>query len=195
MASASSVPTNPEAIATLIDARTNELLGALAARFSEFQQAGQREPAMAVAPARPRVLSAIYCLAAETLGAGSGARGGDSLAAYLAAVRQALKRLHPDWRGPFSFESTVQQGAGLYLRDAPNLTELVRSKPDYVFEEEVHRAQSSDDRLALFALKAKIQILESMRIRTHEAAHVPLGGVIEEFIRRTAEELRAMRAG
>jgi len=121
------------------------------------------------------------------------AAGANHFPAYLAATRSEMKRLHPDWKGPFTFESTVQQGAGLYLRDAPNLTELVRSKPDYVFAEELDRVQESGDWLATFSLKAKIQFLEAMRIRTHEPAYLPLDALIESFLRRTADSLVKMQ--
>jgi hypothetical protein len=139
---------------------------------------------------------------ANAAGAGSGASGVSSAVvaagagqfpAYLTATRAELKRLHPDWRGPFSFESTVQQGLGLYLRNAPNLTELVRSKPDYVFAEELDRVEDSGDWLAIFALKAKIQFLEAMRIRTHDATYLPLDAAIESFLREAAESLAMMQ--
>ncbi|MFZ0819746.1 MAG: hypothetical protein WAM91_06730 [Candidatus Acidiferrales bacterium] len=200
-------PTTPEALAAFIVTSTGALLAELTAKLVEFVQPGQREPQSIAALARPRTLSALYCLAARVLGnganaarAGSGASGGSSTAAvasqfpaYLTATRQELKRLHPDWKGPFTFESTVQQGVGLYLRNAPNLTELVRSKPDYVFAEELDRVEASGDRLAIFALKAKIQFLEAMRIRTHEPAYLPLDSVIESFLRRAADSLAKMQ--
>jgi len=198
-------PTNPEALATFINTSTGALLAELAAKLAEFKQPGQREPQSIAALARPRALSALYCLAARVLGkdaaaSGLGAVTGSSASAgtvqfpaYLTATRGEMKRLHPDWRGPFTFESTVQQGAGLYLRNAPNLTELVRSKPDYVFAEELDRVEESGDWLAIFALKAKIQFLEAMRVRTHDAVYLPLDAVIESFLRRVADSLARMQ--
>jgi hypothetical protein len=199
-------PTNPESLAAFINSSTGDLLAELAAKLGEFQQPGQREPQSIAALARPRALSALYCLAAHVLGknvsvSGSGAGTGSvSVAAtgqftsYLSDTRAELKRLYPDWRGPFTFESTVQQGAGLYLRNAPNLTELVRSKPDYVFAEELDRVEKSGDWLAIFALKAKIQFLEAMRVRTHDAVYLPLDAVIESFLRRAADSLAGLQA-
>ncbi len=203
---AAGTPTPPEALAAIIVASINALLAELAPKLAEFQQPGQREPQSIAALARPRALSAFYCLAARELNnganfaaAGLSAAAGFSASAsagqfpaYLAAVRQELKRLHPDWRGPFTFDGTLQQGVGLYLRNAPNLTELVRSKPDYVFAEELDRVEKSGDWLAIFALKAKIQFLEAMRIRTHEPAYLPLDAVIESSLRRTADSLAGM---
>jgi hypothetical protein len=200
-------PTSPEALAAFIVTNTGALLAELGAKLAAFHQPGLREPQSIAALARPRALSAFYCLAVRVLGndtsgakAGSGASGGSIAAAaagqfpaYLTATRQELKRLHPDWGGPFSFESTVQQGLGLYLRNAPNLTELVRSKPDYVFAEELDRVEASADWLAVFALKAKIQFLEAMRIRTHDATYLPLDAVIESFLRRAAESMATMQ--
>jgi hypothetical protein len=184
-----SAPTNPESMAAFIVANTGSLLAELAAKLPKYQQPGQREPSATAALARPRALSALYCLVSTIHSKNSAVAIAGQFPAYLAATRAELKRLHPDWKGPFTIESTVQQGVGLYLRDAPNLTELVRSKPDYVFAEELDRVQSSGDWLAIFALKAKIQLLESMRIRTHEAAFLPLDAVIEAFLRRAAESL------
>ncbi len=188
-----STPTNPEAMAAFIAANNGALLAELAKKLAEFQQPGQREPASTAALARPRALSALYCLVSSIHSKNSAVAIAGQFPAYLAATRQELKRLHTDWRGPFTIESTVQQGVGLYLRDAPNLTELVRSKPDYVFAEELDRVQDSGDWLAIFSLKAKIQILEAMRIRTHEAAYLPLDAVIESFLRRTADSLGRMQ--
>ena len=182
-------PTNPEAMAAFIVTNTGALLAELAAKVAEFQQQGQREPQSIAALARPRALSALYCLVSSIHAKKSAVALAGQFPAYLAATRQELKRLIPDWRGPFTIESTVQQGVGLYLRDAPNLTELVRSKPDYVFAEELDRVQNSGDWLAIFALKAKIQFLEAMRIRTHEPAYLPLDAVIESFLRRAADTL------
>jgi hypothetical protein len=183
-------PTSPESLAAFINASSGTLVAELAAKLVAFHQPGLREPQSIAALAQPRALSALYCLASRTLGndASSG-----QFPAYLAATRVELKRLHPDWRGPFTFESTVQQGAGLYLRNAPNLTELVRSKPDYVIAEELDRVEESGDWLSIFALKAKIQFLEAMRIRTHDAAYVALDALIESFLRRAADSLAAMQ--
>ncbi|HUK29925.1 MAG TPA: hypothetical protein VLV89_02355 [Candidatus Acidoferrum sp.] len=183
-------PTTPESLAAFIKAGADALVAELAAKLVAFHQPGLREPQSIAALAQPRALSAIYCLASHLLGKSADAT---RFPAYLAAARNELKRLHPDWRGPFTFESTVQQGAGLYLRNAPNLTELVRSKPDYVFAEELDRVEASGDWLAIFALKAKIQFLEAMRIRTHEAAYLPLDALIEAFLRRAADSLAAMQ--
>ncbi len=179
---APATPTSPESLAAFINAGTGTLIAELAAKLVAFHQPGLREPQSIAALARPRALSALYCLATAVLGkeaaasasgsaTGAGASTVTSAAAglfpaYLTATRAELRRLHPDWRGPFTFESTVQKGAGLYLRNAPNLTELVRSKPDYVIAEELDRVEASGDWLAIFALKAKIQFLEAMRIRT-----------------------------
>jgi hypothetical protein len=182
-------PTNSEAMAALIVADTGTLLAQLASKLAEFRQPGQREPVDTAALARPRALSALYCLVSAVHAKNSAVAIAGQFPAYLTATRAELKRVYPDWRGPFTIESTVQQGVGLYLRNAPNLTELVRSKPDYVFAEELDRVERSGDWLAIFALKAKIQLLESMRIRTHEAAYLPLDAVIEAFLRRAADSL------
>jgi hypothetical protein len=183
--------TTPEALAAFIVTSTDALLTGLTGKLLEFTQPGQREPQSIAALARPRALSALYCLGARVLG--NGADAASQFPAYLTATRQELKRMHPDWRGPFSFESTLQQGLGLYLRNAPNLTELVRSKPDYVFAEELDRVEHSGDWVAIFALKAKIQFLEAMRIRTHEAAYLPLDALIETLLRGAADSLAVMQ--
>lgn len=187
-------PTSPESLAAFINTSIGALIAELAAKLVAFHQPGLREPQSIAALSRPRALSALYCLASALLGkdATVTAAGTGQFPAYLAAARAELKRLHPDWRGPFTFESTVQQGAGLYLRNAPNLTELVRSKPDYVIAEELDRVEASGDWLAIFALKAKIQLLEAMRIRTHDAAYVALDALIESFLRRAADSLATM---
>jgi hypothetical protein len=186
-------PTTSEAMAAFIVTYTGVLLAELTAKLVEFQQPGQREPQSIAALARPRALSALYCLVSSIHSKNSPVAVAGQFPAYLAATRTELKRLHPDWKGPFSIESTVQQGVGLYLRNAPNLTELVRSKPDYVFADELDRVEHSGDWLAIFALKAKIQLLEAMRIRTHDAAYLPLDEVIESFLRRAADSLAKMQ--
>jgi hypothetical protein len=182
--------TSAESLAAFINGSTGALIAELEAKLVAFHQPGLREPQSIAALVRPRALSALYCLASRTLGNDANTV---QFPAYLAATRAELKRLHPDWRGPFTFESTVQQGTGLYLRNAPNLTELVRSKPDYVIAEELDRVEESGDWLAIFALKAKIQSLEAMRIRTHDAAYVALDALIESFLRRAADSLTAMQ--
>jgi hypothetical protein len=183
-------PTTAESLAAFINGSTGALIAELAAKLVAFHQPGLREPQSIAELVRPRALSALYCLASRIL---SNDANATQFPAYLAATRAELKRLHPDWRGPFTFESTVQQGLGLYLRNAPNLTELVRSKPDYVIAEELDRVEESGDWLAIFALKAKIQFLEAMRIRTHDAAYVALDALIESFLRRAADSLTAMQ--
>jgi hypothetical protein len=190
-------PTSPEALAAFIVTSTGELIAQLAEKLAAFHQPGLREPQSIAALVRPRALSALYCLATRVLGkdasAANASAGASQFPAYLAATRAELKRLHPDWKGPFTFESTVLQGAGLYLRNAPNLTELVRSKPDYVFAEELDRVEKSGDWLAIFSLKAKIQFLEAMRIRTHDASYLPLDALIETFLRGAADSLAVMQ--
>lgn len=189
---ASKIPTTPEALASFVVSQTDALLAELARKVSDLQPPGAAADTVRLKPARPQALSATYCLAIFAFGDDDLAADPQQFKAYATSTRQELKRLHPDWKGPFTLESILQQGTGIYLRDAPNLTELVRSKPDYVFEEEIHQMQKSTDRLALIALKAKIQILEATRIQSHNPFHAPLALVIQNFILRTAESLRQM---
>src|SRR5579863_258121 len=171
-------------VAAFINNQTDALLFALSKKLAGLQLQTQRSPQdiSGLKPARPRILSALYCLCVSKFRENDPGADPQQFNQFLAGVRVDLKLLHPEWKGPFSFESTLRQGEGLYLRNAPNLTELVRSKPDYVFEEEWHVVQKSDDWLALFILKAKIQILEAMRIQTHNPAHVPMAEEIRQFI-------------
>ncbi len=192
---ASKTPMAPADVAAFINNQTDALLLALSRKLTELQPPGQGGPRddSGLKPARPRILSALYCLSVATFRDRDFGADPQQFNHFMAGVRAELKRLHSDWKGPFSFESTLRQGEGMYLRDAPNITELVRSKPDFVFEEEWHAIQKSDDRLGLFALKSKIQILESLRILTHNPVHVPLAKVIETFIRRSDESLSRMQ--
>jgi len=183
---------SPTELATLINAQTDALTSEISNKLAELQRPSQgaSQDNSALIPARPRILSALYCLCLKVLRESDPGANPQQFNQFMAGVRAELKRLHPDWKGPFTFESTLRQGEGMYLRDAPNITELVRSKPDFVFEEEWHLVQKSGDHVALFALKAKIQILESLRILTHNPAHVMLTQVILGFISRQFADLR-----
>jgi hypothetical protein len=182
-------------VAAFINIQTGALLFDLSKKLAGLQPQNQGSPQdiSGLKPARPRILSALYCLCVSKFRDNDPGADPQQFNQFLAGVRAELKLLHPEWKGPFSFETTLRQGEGLYLRNAPNLTELVRSKPDYVFEEEWHKVQKSDDWLALFILKAKIQILEAMRIQTHNPAHVPMAEVIRQFITAALEAIHRMQ--
>jgi hypothetical protein len=192
---AAKTPMAPSDVGAFINVQTDALLFGLSKKLAGLQPQNQGSPQdiSGLKPARPRILSALYCLCVSKFRDNDPGADPQQFNQFLAGVRAELKLLHPDWKGPFSFESTLRQGEGLYLRNAPNLTELVRSKPDYVFEEEWHKVQKSDDWLALFVLKAKIQILEAMRIQTHNPAHVPMAEVIRQFITAAVEAIRRMQ--
>jgi len=183
---------SPTDLATFINAQTEALTSELSNKLAALQPhaQGASQDNSALIPARPRILSTLYCLCLKVLRESDPGANPQLFNQFMAGVRAELKRLHPDWKGPFTFESTLRQGEGMYLRDAPNITELVRSKPDFVFEEEWHQVQKSGDHVALFALKAKIQILESLRILTHDPAHIMLTQVILGFISRQFANLR-----
>jgi len=183
---------SPTDLATFINAQTEALTSELSNKLAELQPhaQGASQDNSALIPARPRILSTLYCLCLKVLRESDPGANPQLFNQFMAGVRAELKRLHPDWKGPFTFESTLRQGEGMYLRDAPNITELVRSKPDFVFEEEWRQVQKSGDHVALFALKAKIQILESLRILTHDPAHIMLTQVILGFISRQFANLR-----
>lgn len=187
---------SPTELATFINTQADSLLLEITNKLAELQSPahGAAQDGSALRIAQGRILSALYCLLITILRQNGSASAPQNTAQFLTGVRVELKRLHSDWKGPFSFESTLRQGEGMYLRDAPNITELVRSKPDYVFEEEWHEVQKSGDKMALLALKAKIQILESMRILTHNPSHVPLAAAIQAFIRHTADSLQTLVA-
>jgi len=191
---AAKTPMAPSDVGAFINVQTDALLFSLSKKLTGLQPQNQGSPQdnSGLKPARPRILSALYCLCVSKFRDNDPGADPQQFNQFLAGVRAELKLLHPEWKGPFSFESTLRQGEGLYLRNAPNLTELVRSKPDYVFEEEWHKVQKSDDWLALFVLKAKIQILEAMRIQTHNPAHVPMAEVIRQFITAAVEAIRRM---
>jgi hypothetical protein len=187
---------SPEALAEYFNAESGALLQALSAETAKTQEADFHATAGSRAKAAaPRIFSAFYCLGMRILARTNLGTDRKQFDEHFGALRREWKRLQPDWKGPFTFESVLQQGVGLYLRDAPNLTELVRSKPDYVFEDEVHTVEKSDDWLDLFTLKAKIQVLEAMRIRTHEAAHIPCARLVDDSLRRVATDLQASRRG
>lgn len=188
------VATTPRELAEFVSAQSGALIHKLTAKLNEFQPA---TPVIAdgtrMVAVKPRILAALFCLANRTLSQSDPAPDARLFQAYISSARKELKLLQQDWRGPFTFESIIQQGVGLYLRDAPNLGELVRSKPDFVFAEEVTKVHESDDWLALFILKAKIQILESLRVLTRDPAHVPLGTLIHDSLVAASTSLSNMR--
>jgi len=181
----------PEALAAFTIAQTDALIAELSRILAEMNAPGHdhTQDASRLKSARPRILAAVYCLSVYAFDGTDFASDAQQFKTYMTSVRQELTRLHPDWKGPFTLESILQQGVGAYLRDAPNLRELVRSKPDYVFDEEIHAVEKSDDRLALLTLKAKIYILEATRIRAYEPAHAPFARVVRENLRRIADEM------
>lgn len=187
---------SPAALADFIAVQTDTLLSELAAELAKLksQVHGGSQDSSGLKPARPRILTGLYCLCLAILRKNDPEANLQQFNQFMAGVRGEVKRLHPNWNGPFSIDSVLQQGVGLYLRDAPNLTELVRSKPDYVFAEEIHKVNETDDWLALFTLKFKIQVLEAMRIQTHNPAHVPLADMIREWIAAEIVALRRMQA-
>lgn len=190
-----SVPATPSSLAAFLKEQADALMTSLADKVSQLQASGVAAAAdsAGIKTARPRVMSAAYCLCIAILRKNAAACDARQFDLFAKNIREELKKLYADWKGPFTLDATIQQGAGLYLRDAPNLVELVRSKPDYVFADEVTKVKELDDWLALFSLKAKIQILEAMHIQTHNPAHVPLSLVIHEIIAKTTASLRQMR--
>ena len=176
--------------------QTDAILQSLSARLAGLQPQSRDTAANSSRwkAAKPRTLATLFCLASKLLGEDELGLDAKQFQLYMTITRNELKALQQNWPGPFTFESFIQQGQGLYLRDAPNLGELVRSKPDFVFAEEVNHVHDSDDWLPLFILKAKIQILESLRILTRDPAHLPLATALSDFIVAAANSLRGLRA-
>jgi hypothetical protein len=192
---AEKIATSPFDLATFVAAQTDSLIHALARKLTELQPHGSpiTDDSSRMLGAKPRILAALFCLGSRELADNDPASNAKSFQLYSANACKELNLLQPDWRGPFTFESIIQQGVGLYLRDAPNLGELVRSKPDFVFAEEVNRIHESDDWQPLFILKAKIQILESLRVLTRDPAHVPLAGIIHDSLSAASNTLKTLR--
>jgi hypothetical protein len=188
------IATTPAVLANFISAQSSALIHTLTAKLNEFQPA---TPILAdgsrIVAVKPRILAALFGLANKMMSQSDPTPDAKLFQGYITAARNELKLLQQDWRGPFTFEGVIQQGVGLYLRDAPNLGELVRSKPDFVFAEEVTKVHESDDWLALFILKAKIQILESLRVLTRDPAHVPLAALIHDSLVEAPTSLSQMR--
>ncbi len=186
--------TTPAELAAFIATQTDALIQSLSSKLSELQPAGPpvTPDGTRIKGAKPRILSTLFCLATRILGEATPSPDAKAFQLFITTTRKELKALQPDWRGPFSFEGIIQQGVGLYLRDAPNLGELVRSKPDFVFADEVNKIHESDEWMPLFTLKAKIQILESLRILTRDPAHLPLAAAIRDFLASASASLSTM---
>lgn len=174
------IPTTPAALAACLVELTGSMVNVIEKAVAEFHRTGPNTTINDSAPleAAAEVVSALYCLAVAVISEDEFASDPNLYQLYTAKTFQELGTLQPKTKSSALLETVIDEATRLYLHDTPNLTELAHNKLDFAYVQEVEKVVSMNNWTTTFCLKAKIQILEKLGIRTTNLAYDILGQLI-----------------
>ncbi len=189
------IPTTPPALAASLMVQAGTMLETIEKAVAELRRADFKVTVESSVPLEPaaEIVSALYCLAVVVLGEDEFASEPNLYQLYTAKTFEELETLYAGMKPSPPLEAVIEEATKLYLHDNPDLNELARRKPDFMFAQEAQKVREMNNWTTTFLLKAKVRILEKLSIRKNNLAYIPLGHLVQTFLVENVKLFQQMR--